>query len=146
MGLTKRKDGWYVEFPIVDDGKVLSLARGTPGSKLKRWKTLTTNKTVAKQQEAKIKTDLMMGKISSEKIKVITFGQWCETYLKLESVQKLRTYVDRTQTIKHQLLPSFGMKKLNEISPKILRTIEGSDCVVMVPPHPLALLIKIICY
>ncbi len=118
MGLTKRKDGWYVEFPVVDDGKVLQLARGTPGAKLKRWKTLTTNKTVAGQQEAKIKTDLMMGKISSEKVKVITFGQWCEIYLKLESVKKLRTYVDRTQTIKYQLLPSFGMRKLNEISPE----------------------------
>ena len=31
MGLTKRKDGWYVEFPVLDDGKVLTLARGTPG-------------------------------------------------------------------------------------------------------------------
>ena len=63
MGLTKRKDGWYVEFPVVDDGKVFQLARGIPCSKLKRWKTLTTNKTVAKQQEAMIKTDLMMGRM-----------------------------------------------------------------------------------
>jgi hypothetical protein len=36
MGLTKRKDGRYVEFPIVDDGKVLQLARETPGAKVKR--------------------------------------------------------------------------------------------------------------
>lgn len=43
MGLTKRKDGWYVEFPVMDDGKVLQLARGTPGAKLKRWKTLTSD-------------------------------------------------------------------------------------------------------
>jgi hypothetical protein len=49
MGLTKRKDGWYVEFPVVDDGKVLTLARGTPGAKLKRWKTLIPNKTLAGQ-------------------------------------------------------------------------------------------------
>ncbi len=125
MGLTKRKDSWYVEFPVVDDGKVLQLARGTPGAKLKRWKTLTTNKTMAKQQEAKIKTDLMMGKISSEKVKVITFGQWCEIYLKLESVKKLRTYVDRTQTIKYQLLPYFGMRKLNEISPEDIEDYRG---------------------
>ena len=53
MGLTKRKDGWYVEFPVIDDGKVLQLARGTPGAKWKRWKTLTINKTVAKQQVKK---------------------------------------------------------------------------------------------
>jgi len=36
MGLTKRKDGWYVEFPVIDDGKVLTLARGAPGAKVKR--------------------------------------------------------------------------------------------------------------
>lgn len=35
MGLTKRKDGWYVELPVLDDGKVLQLARGTPKAKLK---------------------------------------------------------------------------------------------------------------
>ena len=58
MGLTKRKDGWYVEFPVVDDGKVLQLASGTPGAKMKRWKTGSDNKTMAKQQEAMIKTDL----------------------------------------------------------------------------------------
>ena len=125
MGLTKRKDGLYVQFPVVDDGKVLAWGRGNPVAKLKRWKTHTTNKTMAKQQEAKIKTDLMMGKISSEKIKVITFGQWCETYLKLESVKKLRTYVDRTQTIKYQLLPYFGMRKLNEISPEDIEDYRG---------------------
>jgi len=46
-----------VEFPVVDDGKVVTLAKGTPGANFKRWKTSTANKTVAKQQEAKIKTD-----------------------------------------------------------------------------------------
>ncbi len=50
MGLTKRKDGWYVEFPVLDDGKVLTLARGTPGSKIKRWKVGANNKTVAKHK------------------------------------------------------------------------------------------------
>lgn len=54
MGLTKRKDGWYVEFPVIDDGKVLALARGRPDAKLKRWKTNTTNRTMGKQQEALI--------------------------------------------------------------------------------------------
>ena len=30
MGLTKRKDGWYVEFPVLDDGKVSNASsRGT---------------------------------------------------------------------------------------------------------------------
>jgi len=58
------------------------------------------HKTLAKQQEALIQTDLMLGKIVIERIQVITFRQWCEIYLKLESVKKLRTYVDRIQTIK----------------------------------------------
>jgi hypothetical protein len=49
MGLTKRKDGWYVEFPVVDDGKGLTLARGTPWSQIETMEgSLTTNKTVAK--------------------------------------------------------------------------------------------------
>jgi hypothetical protein len=38
MGLTKRKDSYYVEFPVLDDGKVLKLARGIKGARLKRWK------------------------------------------------------------------------------------------------------------
>lgn len=54
-----------MEFPVVDDEKVLQLARGTPGGKVKRWKTGTANKALAKQQEAKIKTDLMMGQIKN---------------------------------------------------------------------------------
>ena len=69
MGLTRRRDGFYIEFPVIDDGKVLTLARGTPGAKVKRWKTYTHNKTVAKQQEAMIKTDLMKGKIRSDREK-----------------------------------------------------------------------------
>lgn len=35
MGLTKRKDSYYVEFPVLDDGKALRLA--PPGmGKLRR--------------------------------------------------------------------------------------------------------------
>ena len=32
-----------MKFSIGDDGKVLQLARGTPGANLKRWETLTAN-------------------------------------------------------------------------------------------------------
>ncbi len=56
MGLTKRKDSYYVEFPVLDDGKVLTLARGIKGARLKRWKVGSVNRTVAKQQEALIKS------------------------------------------------------------------------------------------
>ena len=59
MGLTKRQDGYYVEFSVLDNGKVLTLARNVPGAKLKRWKVGSLNKTVAKQHEALIKADLL---------------------------------------------------------------------------------------
>jgi len=116
MGLTKRKDGWYVEFPVVDDGKVLQLARGTPGAKMKRWKTGTHSKTLAGQQEAMIKTDLMKEKITSERSKSVTFSQWAETYLHLEEVKSLRSFKDRVSSVRHQLIPFFGRKELSVIT------------------------------
>jgi len=113
MGLTKRKDGWYVEFPVVDDGKVLSLARGTPGSKLKRWKTLTPNKTMAKQQEAKIKTDLMMGKIVSERLKgPMRFKALTTAYLADPKIQRQRIYLKKMNWITKRFLPAFGSPTL----------------------------------
>ncbi|GJL69516.1 MAG: hypothetical protein NPIRA06_21510 [Nitrospirales bacterium] len=53
MVLTKIEEEWDVKFRVVDDGKILQVARGTPGAKLKRWKTLTLNKTLVNNQEAK---------------------------------------------------------------------------------------------
>ena len=44
MGLTRRKDGYYVEFPVLDDGKTLTLAKGIPGARIRRWKTHVTLK------------------------------------------------------------------------------------------------------
>ena len=34
MGLTKRKDGWYVEFPVVDDGEGINISQGHPWSQI----------------------------------------------------------------------------------------------------------------
>lgn len=77
MGLTKRKESYYVEFPVLDGGKVLTLARGAPGARLKRWKVGNTNRTIAKQQEALIKTALMKGEIKSERLpSLMTFRAW----------------------------------------------------------------------
>ncbi len=118
MGLTKRKEGWYVQFPVLDDGKVLSLARGAPGAKLKRWKTGTPNKTMAKQQEALIKTELMKGTMKSERAQCVTFAQWAEAYLQLEEVKALRSYKDRVAAIQYQLIPFFGKKGLEELTPE----------------------------
>jgi integrase len=125
MGLTKRKDGYYVEFPVIDDGKVLTLARGVPGAKVKRWKTGTNNKTMAKQQEAMIKTDLMKGKIASEKARAIPFSEWAESYLALDRVQNLRTYKDRVNSIRLQMVPFFGKKPLNMITSEDVEAYRG---------------------
>jgi integrase len=113
MGLTKRKDGWYVEFPVIDDGKVLTLARGTPGAKLKRRKTLTPNKTMAKQQEAKIKTDLMMGRIKSvEDGQTRTFRFLATQYLQLADIQRQSSCSWKQTAINKRFLPFFGTKVL----------------------------------
>ena len=118
MGLTKRRDGWYVEFPVVDDGKVISLATNGPKGKIKRWKTGTQSKTVAKQWEAKIKTDLLMEKVSSLRVKSVTFKEWGENYLNLEEVKQLRSYQDRVEIVRLQLIPFFDGKPLREIQPE----------------------------
>lgn len=121
MGLTKRKDGWYVEFSIVDDGKTLALARNFAGAKLKRWKTGTANKTLAKQQEAIIKTDLMKGIVKSDCVRghaPLAFAQWAKEYVQIEEVVGLRSYKERCQRIEQILVPFFGKKLLPDIAVK----------------------------
>jgi integrase-like protein len=93
MGLTKRKGSWYVEFRVIDDGKVLKLGPGY-GGKLKRWKVGSLNKTLAKQQEAVIKTRLISGQEPSPlavRAKATTFDRWADTYLGLEEVRRLKS-------------------------------------------------------
>ncbi len=115
MGLTKRKDGYYAEFPVLDDGKTLKLARGVPGARLKRWKTGTSNRTMAKQQETLIKTDLMKGIVKSERLpKPVTFKAWAEQYLNLEKVRALRSFESRRQRV-NGLVAFFGDTLLTNI-------------------------------
>ena len=122
MGLTKRKDSYYVEFHVVDDGKALSLAPLTHGGKLKRWKVGSVNKTVAKQHEALIKTDLMKGLIASSRERPVTFQEWGETYLALEEVQRLKSRKDRVNIVRLQLIPFFGKRSLSAITPEHVET------------------------
>jgi integrase len=118
MGLTKRKDSYYVEFPVVDDGKHLRLA--PPGSgKLRRWKVGSRNQRSAKDQEAVIKTRLLAGQMlspSAERAQAILFREWAETYLSLEEIRKLNTYEDRTLKVGH-LVEYFGDRPLLSITP-----------------------------
>ncbi len=92
MGLTRRKDTYYVEFRVIDDGRVLSPAPSGTG-KLKRWKACG-NKAEARKQEAVIKTSLMTGQVlslSAVKAKRIMFSEWADAYLNLEQVKALRS-------------------------------------------------------
>jgi len=108
---------YYVEFAVLDDGKTLTLARGR--GKLKRWKVGTLNKTIAKQQEALIKTDLMKGIVKSDQMQAPkTFTQWAREYVEIEEVKKLRTYTERCQRIEKILVPFFGRKLLSDIAVK----------------------------
>lgn len=114
MGLTKRNDSYYVEFRVLDDGKTLSLASGIQGAKLKRWKVGCTNKTVAKQQEAIIRTKLLAGTMVSERVQqtVLTLGEWAEEYKAIEEVTRLRSYKERCQRIDQVIVPFFGSNRL----------------------------------
>lgn len=49
---------------------------------------------------------------------ISTFAEWGETYLGLEGVKALRTYVDRVQTLRYQLIQYFAKKVLYEITPE----------------------------
>ena len=120
MGLTKRNDSYYVEFRVLDDGKTLSLASGVQGAKLKRWKVGCANKTVAKQQEAIIKTKLLAGTMVSERVQQVTmtFAQWATEYVEIEEVRKLRSYPERCQRITKVLVPYFGKKLLQDLTAK----------------------------
>ena len=77
----------------MDDGKVLQLAGGIPGAKLQRWKTVTPNKTMGKQQEAKIKTVLLMGRMKSvEDGQSRPFRFLAAQYLQLPDIQRQASY------------------------------------------------------
>lgn len=76
MGLTKRRDSYYVEFRVLNDGKALRLAHQGEGGRLKRWKVGSLNKTMAKQQESIIKTDLMKGSIKTDHARPVLFKGW----------------------------------------------------------------------
>jgi hypothetical protein len=122
MGLTRRKDSYYVEFPVIDDGKTLSLGRGKTG-RLKRWKVGTINPTIAKQQEALIKTGLIKGEIKSEKLPgLMTFRAWGQKYLEIPEIKNLASYRNHVEKVNCWLVPFFGDKLLTQITPDDVET------------------------
>jgi len=127
MGLTKRPDSYYVEFRVMDsaDRKALVLASGIPGARKKRWKVGCLNKTVAREMESAIKTRLLLGQESSERAKPILFKEWAKTYLDLEEVKSLRSFVGRSYSVEGHLIPFFGGKILSEIRPQDVEAFRG---------------------
>lgn len=127
MGLTRRPDSYYVEFRVVDssDGKSLALAGGVAGARLKRWKVGCLNRTIARETEAAIRTNLLLGKVASQQAKPVLFKEWARTYLDLEGVKTLRSYQDRVEIMERQLVPFFGAKILSEIRPADIEEYRG---------------------
>ena len=113
MGLTKRRDSYYVEFAVIDDGKTLSLS---PGGKLKRWKVGCLDKKIAKTQEALIKTRLLTGQEPSPSIiraASVTFREFAATYLNTEQAKAAKSDALRYEV--ERLVEFFGDKPLASI-------------------------------
>src|SRR5688500_11406428 len=118
MGLNKRKDSWYVEFRVLDDGEALRLCE--VGGRWKRWKVGSLNKTLAKQQESILKTRLLTGDIKSPakaRAESVTFRQWGKQYLSLEVVKRLKGYANRKIYVEN-LVEFFGDRPLGSITPQ----------------------------
>lgn len=128
MGLTRRKDTYYIEFRVVDDGRVLSPA--PPGAgKLKRWKGCG-NKAEARKQEAVIKTRLMTGQIpslSAVKANRMMFSEWADAYLNLEQVKALRSEQRRysVQWLKRYFVEMLGDKHLEALTTQDVRNFRA---------------------
>ena len=126
MGLTKRMDSYYVEFSVLDDGEALKPASGGEGQ-LKRWKVGSLNKTMARQHEAIIRTQLLTGQMQSPgklRAQSVTFRQWAKQYLALEPVKKLRGYAIRKLYVEN-LVRYFGDKPLGGIMPQDVTAYRG---------------------
>ena len=82
MGLTKRKDGYYVEFPVCEREGLLKLVRG---GRIKRWKVGQTTRHMARQHEALIEAELLKGLKAVKPDSMPTFRAWATEYLNLEA-------------------------------------------------------------
>ena len=74
------------------------------------------NKTIARQQEVLIKTDLMKGLMKSNQAKPVTFKSWGETYLNLKEVRRLRHSKTAEIPSHYSSFPSSVEKALTEIT------------------------------
>ena len=119
MGLTKRKDSYYVQFPVLDDGTTLTLARGIPGAKLKRWKVGCRNKEEAVKQEGLIKTKLLEGlRLAPEpQVASVTVREFALQWLEIAKYTlAVKTYANYNQILTLYILPSLGDQSLPSLT------------------------------
>lgn len=126
MGLTWRKDSYYVEFRVVSDGIVWKAAPGVPGAKLKRWKAFSRNRKVARDHETEIFNRLRTG-IPIRAIpvaQVATFDDYAEKWL-LASQGSLapKTHSNYTQLLNLYILPSLKGQPLGALTWGTIRGI-----------------------
>lgn len=117
MGLTKRKDGYYVEFPVLSDGKTLTLGRNVLGAKLKRWRVGCKNKEEARKQEAIIKTKLLHGINIEAQTAPMTVKEYGHRWLESSKVSlAARTYANYRQIVRLYVEPAMGEQTVASLS------------------------------
>jgi integrase len=119
MGLTKRKDSFYVEFPVREEDGMLRLARGTAGTKLKRWKVGCRNKEEARKQEAIIKSQLLEGlRIKPlTQVGTVTFGEYAEKWLDAaKGSLAVKTHANYRQLLGLYILPTLAQCRLTDLT------------------------------
>lgn len=121
MGLTKRRDRYYVEFRVVDDGKVLRLAKERQGGKLKRWSVGCGNKEAAQNYEAKLRSDLNLGILkSAQHTDLLTFRVLSQRYLAQPEIQRQTVYRWKEQMLTNRYLPRYGDIPIQTITAAML--------------------------
>jgi integrase len=119
MGLTRRKDSYYIEFSVLDDGNTLTLARNTPGAKLKRWKVGCKNKEEARKQEAIIRTQLLQGLSITPSIQIIplTVSEYVTKWLESAKASLApKTHRSYSQLIRLHILPAFRDRAITTLA------------------------------
>lgn len=119
MGLTKRKDSYYVEFPVLEEDGLLRLARGAAGAKLKRWKVGCRNIEEARKQQGIIKTQLLEGLRLKPLpiVPTVTFGEYAEKWLDAaKGSLAVKTHANYRQLLLLYILPTLRDSNITGLS------------------------------
>jgi integrase len=126
MGLTKRRDSYYVEFRVLDDGKTLRLATGVAGARLKRWKVGCRNRDEARKQEAIIKRQLLEGLSIKPTLPSmpISFGEYAERWLNTaKGSLAVKTHANYRQLLTLYILPHLRDQNITALTWGTIKTL-----------------------